>query len=175
LFSVVEQHPYEYRGYAVGEYLSLGDKGKPLSKGEIVKASHDAAISFLDMNSNGLETRIGENLGPDSRKFSGGEKQRLGLASLFFPRGARIIIADEPSAALDAENEKKIMGKLMEAARNGATVIIVSHRYANLLDADKIFFFDKGRIIEEGTHHELVKQNGEFARLFRIEREKYSL
>ena len=103
--------------------------------------------------------------------FSGGEEQKIVISRVFY-KPCHIIIMDEPSSALDPIAEYELNQKMMDAAHQ-KTVIFISHRLSTTRNADKIFMLEKGRIIEEGTHDELIALNGKYAEMFNMQAEKY--
>jgi subfamily B ATP-binding cassette protein MsbA len=139
--------------------------GKPqASHEEIVRAARLAnADEFIDRMPDGYETMIGER----GVTLSGGQRQRITIARAII-RNSPILILDEPSAGLDAESEKLVfdaLDKLME----GKTSIVIAHRLATVRRADVIFVVDGGRVVEQGTHDELLKRAGLYARLYELQ------
>jgi subfamily B ATP-binding cassette protein MsbA len=139
--------------------------GKPnASREEIVRAARLAnADEFIDRMPDGYDTMIGER----GLTLSGGQRQRVTIARAII-RNAPILILDEPSAGLDAESEKLVfdaLGNLME----GKTSIVIAHRLATVRSADVIFVIDQGRVVEQGTHDELLAQNGLYSRLYELQ------
>ena len=115
--------------------------------------------------SDGVNTLINE----DSTNISGGERQRLALAiNLVSPK--EIYIFDEATSNIDVESEEIIMDRIIELAKSH-TVILVSHRLANVVKADKIYYLESGQIVEEGTHDELIKLDKNYANLFNNQKE----
>ncbi|WP_406865006.1 ABC transporter ATP-binding protein [Streptomyces sp. HUAS MG47] len=104
--------------------------------------------------------------------LSGGEWQRVAVARAFMRRDADMMILDEPSSGLDAAAEQEIHDSLREL-RAGATVLVISHRLSTLRDADRIVVLGEGRVAESGTHAELLDQEGEFARLWKLQAAGY--
>ena len=118
-----------------------------------------------------IETMMTKEFDDDGLVLSGGESQKIALARAFY-KDAGIIILDEPSSAMDPISEYKMNQNMMVAAK-GKTVIMISHRLSTVIDADRIYYFEKGEIEEQGTHKELMKQNGKYAAMFRLQADAY--
>jgi ATP-binding cassette subfamily B protein len=139
--------------------------GSPEASDEAVReaARKAAAQDFIESASAAFTAPIGER----GITLSGGERQRLAIARAIL-RGAPVLLLDEATSALDAENEILVQGAL-EELKAGRTTLIIAHRLATVLSADRILVMDSGRIVEEGTHASLVGKDGLYARLARLQ------
>lgn len=136
---------------SIGYNIAYGDNTK--SEKELWDAINMANLgSFIQSLPKGLETKVGER----GIKLSGGQKQRLAIARAFM-KDAPIIIFDEATSSLDSESERLIQKSLWKLAKN-RTTIIIAHRLSTIKKVDRIVVFDKGGIVEEGTHEELQKK-----------------
>ena len=108
-------------------------------------------------------------------ELSGGQWQRVALARAFFAvrHGARVLVLDEPTASLDVRAEARFFTELM-ALTGDVTTIIISHRFSTVRNADIIVTLDKGRVIEQGTHQELLRRGGRYAEMFRVQAERFT-
>lgn len=118
---------------------------------------------FISKLPNGIETNIGDR----GLTLSGGERQRLAIARALLSN-PDILIFDEATSALDSESEKIVQSAINDSLQN-KTAIIVAHRLATILDCDKIFVFDKGKLVEQGTHKELLEKNSVYKNLYNIQ------
>ncbi len=125
---------------------------------EAARMAH--AHDFIEGFEDGYETLVGER----GSRLSGGQRQRIAIARAFL-KDAPIIVLDEPTSALDAESEHQIQAAL-EGLSKGRTVIIIAHRFSTIQHADRIFVFDDGAIIAQGTHQELYQSNPLYTSLY---------
>ncbi|MGV0812544.1 ABC transporter ATP-binding protein [Mycolicibacterium boenickei] len=133
---------------------------------EIVEMAKLAnAHEFISAMPQGYDSPVGER----GLTLSGGQRQRIGIARALI-RDSPILILDEPTAALDAESEHLVMSALQRLMRD-RTVITIAHRLSTIRDANKIVVLEEGRVVEEGTHDELLKAGGRYADLHRIQYE----
>jgi ATP-binding cassette subfamily B protein len=121
------------------------------------------AQAFLAALPQGLDTPLGER----AKTLSGGQRQRLAIARALV-RGAPILLLDEATSALDAENERLVQRALHDAM-SGRTTLVIAHRLATVLKADRIVVMDAGRVVDEGTHAELSARGGLYARLAKLQ------
>lgn len=130
------------------------------SREEVIKAARAAnAWDFIEQLPNGLDTPIGEN----GAKLSGGQRQRLAIARALL-KNAPILILDEATSALDTESERQVQAALAVLMKN-RTTLVIAHRLSTIEHADFILVVDQGRIVETGTHDELVRAAGYYANL----------
>ena len=134
------------------------------------KAGFTEKLSDL---SAGLDTQLTKEFHEDGAVFSGGEAQKVAIARVF-AGNSQVLILDEPSSALDPLSEYHVNHSMLEAAAD-KTVIFISHRLSTTKAADTIFMMEHGRIIERGSHEELMAQNGKYAEMFRLQSKNYSL
>ncbi len=133
---------------------------------EIVEMAKLAnAHEFISEMPQGYDSPVGER----GLTLSGGQRQRIGIARALI-RDSPILILDEPTAALDAESEHQVMSAL-QRLMDGRTVITIAHRLSTIRDADKIVVLEEGRVVEEGSHTELLAAGGRYAELHRIQYE----
>lgn len=159
-YSVVFQDVLLFDG-TIMDNIRLGNKNA--TDDEVIKAAKLANCdSFVSNLPNGYMTTIGEN----GKLLSGGEKQRISIARAII-KDAPIVLLDEVTSALDIQNENLIQKAVSHITRN-KTVIVIAHKLNTIKDCDNILVFDKGKIVEQGTHEELLKQNGYYKKLYDI-------
>jgi ATP-binding cassette subfamily B protein len=141
--------------------------GRPgASEAEVIGAARAAHIhEFIESLPLKYDTAVGER----GLKLSGGEKQRVAIARALL-KNPPILIFDEATSALDSKAERAIQAELERIAR-GRTALVIAHRLSTVMDADQILVLDHGRIVERGTHGELLAAQGEYARMWALQRE----
>ena len=169
LFSAVFQE-FSILDATINENITLEDDAtNPERVWEVIsKAGLEVKVKNLP---DGLNTIIGKKIYEKGVLLSGGEEQRLILARALY-KDAPILLLDEPTAALDPIAENDIYHKY-NSMTNGKTSVFISHRLASTRFCDRILLLDKGRIIEEGTHDSLILSNGEYAKLFNVQKKYY--
>ena len=148
----------------VRENIALGDVEAVADDDAVMRAAAQAgADEFIEQLPEGYDNMLGRWF-EGGRQLSGGQWQRLALARLYF-RGGSVLIFDEPTAALDADAEFEVIETLRAHARERIT-IIVSHRFSTVRMAERIVVLERGKVIESGTHDELLELSGVYARMF---------
>ncbi|VVT06263.1 ABC transporter transmembrane domain-containing protein [Rhizobium sp. EC-SD404] len=159
--AIVPQDVTIFQG-TVRDNIAFGRPGA--SEGDILAAAKAAhADIFVAALPEGYDTMVGER----GITLSGGQRQRIAIARAIL-KDAPILILDEATSALDAESEQLVQ-QALERLMEGRTTLVIAHRLATVLKADRIVVMDRGRIVEEGTHRNLVERNGIYARLARLQ------
>ena len=158
---LVQQDVYLFDG-TIGENIAYGKPGATTE--EIAEAARRANIdTFIESLPQGYDTVVGER----GSRLSGGQKQRVAIARVFL-KNPKILILDEATSALDNESEEAVQESLEELAR-GRTTIIIAHRLSTIKHADEIATVEHGRVVERGTHEELLARGGTYARYYRMQ------
>lgn len=139
--------------------------GRPEAGNTEIEAAAKAALAeeFILKLQDGYDTQVGER----GVTLSGGQRQRIAIARAIL-RDAPILLLDEATSALDAESETLVQ-EALEHLMQGRTTLVIAHRLATVLKADRILVMDGGRIVEEGTHKSLVAKGGIYARLAKLQ------
>ena len=169
-FSVVLQDFMHYH-LTVRENIGFGQIDCLEDEARIRKAAERGqAAEVIEQLPKGLDTVLGREF-PEGVEISGGEWQKVAIARGFM-RQAEILILDEPTAALDVKSEYALYQKFAEIVR-GRTALFISHRLSTVRMADRIVVVEKGQMIEEGTRESLMAEEGQYARLFAMQAERY--
>ena len=147
---------------SAADNIRFGREGA--SAAQIAEAALDAqAHSFISALPKGFESIVGEH----AKTLSGGQRQRLAIARALV-RDAPILLLDEATSALDSENERLVQ-QALKRAMVGRTTLVIAHRLATILEADRIVVMEAGRVVEEGRHTDLILRNGLYARLAELQ------
>ena len=156
----------------VGENIGVGDVAHFDARvQQVVAAEKGMAHPFIDEMDKGYDTQLGRWF-KDGRELSGGQWQKIALSRAFMRKQADILVLDEPTSAMDAEAEAKIFDHFREVTQK-QMAILISHRFSTVRMADQIVVLEKGKIIERGSHEELMQSNGKYAHLFAIQAKGY--
>ncbi|MBN9083706.1 MAG: ABC transporter [Rhizobiales bacterium 62-17] len=159
--ALVPQEPVIFSG-TIADNIRYGRENAP-QEAIVDAARRAAADEFIRVMPQGYQARVGER----GVTLSGGQKQRLAIARAIL-RDAPVLLLDEATSALDAENERLVQAAL-ENIMGSRTTIVIAHRLATVLKADRILVMEDGRIVEEGSHAALVARGGLYARLARLQ------
>ena len=159
--------------FQVGENIGVGDVPRiDDAERQADAAQKGMAAPFIDELPQGYETQLGRWF-KDGRELSIGQWQKVALSRAFMRSDADILVLDEPTAAMDAEAESRIFERLV-ALTQDQLAILISHRFSTVRMADEIVVLEKGRLIERGTHEQLMEEAGEYARLFTLQAQGYT-
>jgi ATP-binding cassette subfamily B protein len=156
----------------VGENIGMGDVAALTDEDRWeIAAERGQASEFIEDLSEGFATQLGRwfNRG---QELSGGQWQRIALARAFMREQAEILVLDEPTSSMDAETEIQIF-EHFRALTHDKIVILISHRFSTVRQADTIAVMEQGTVIEQGSHVELMAKNGRYARLFELQASAY--
>ena len=143
-------------------YGAVGQDG--IDRGRVIEALEAANLSNLIKElPNGIDSEIGDN----GNRLSGGQRQRLAIARAIY-KDAPILILDEATSALDSESERQVQ-EALERLMEGRTTLVIAHRLSTIEHADRIVVLENGKIIENGSHKDLIQQDGMYANLHRIQ------
>ncbi|MDC0933931.1 ATP-binding cassette domain-containing protein, partial [Gammaproteobacteria bacterium] len=137
---------------------------EPIDRDAVIEAARNAhALEFIDQLPQGIDTQIGDDAG----MLSGGQRQRIAIARALFD-DAPILVLDEATSALDSESELHIQ-EALSTLMQGRTTFVIAHRLSTVESADRILVMQDGKIIESGSHKELIAQEGHYAYLYNIQ------
>jgi ATP-binding cassette subfamily B protein len=157
----VGQDVFLFHG-SVRENIAIGKPGA--SEAEIIAAAKAAhAHEFVSGFPNGYDTPVGER----GAQLSGGERQRIAIARALI-KNSQIILLDEATASLDSESERLVQ-EALDTLMRGRTTLVIAHRLSTIERANRIVVLDRGRVVESGTHGELLSRGGVYERLYRIQ------
>ena len=169
--SVLFQDYNTYSVLTLKENIFLGESDEELNMEKIKMAAEKANVgSFISSYKNGYDQVLSEKFKGGTRP-STGQWQKIAIARFFY-RNSPVVIFDEPTASIDAVSESEIFGQIYGFFKN-KTVIIISHRFSTVRNADKIYVLDKGKIVEGGSHKELMKLKGKYYKAFNIQAKGY--
>ncbi|MEU2285072.1 ABC transporter ATP-binding protein [Streptomyces sp. NPDC013178] len=153
--------------------VAVGRSSAPLTEDRLSTAIGEAGAEDVVADlPRGLDTLLARNFS-GGHELSGGQWQRLGIARAAYRRG-RILIVDEPTAALDARAELEVFEKIRALADGGQTVVLITHRLASVRHADLVHVLDQGRLVESGTPDELLAKGGVYAELYALQAEQFA-
>jgi len=159
---IVEQEPFLF-SCSIRDNITYGVH-RSVTEEEIIEAAKEAAIHDVIMEfKNGYDTLVGER----GVTLSGGQKQRLAIARTLLIN-PRILIMDDSTSSVDLETEVQIRAAL-EGLMANRTTFIIAHRIQSIMNADQILVFDQGKIVQKGTHNELIKQPGIYQDIYEIQ------
>ncbi|MGW4116189.1 ABC transporter ATP-binding protein [Actinosynnema sp. NPDC004786] len=157
------------------ENIALGAAHVPVDRAVVLRAAERAGIAdALLALPDGLDTPLSRAY-PGGTDLSGGQWQRIAIARALYAleAGARVLVLDEPTAALDVRAEVAFFDRFVELTR-GVTSLLISHRFSSVRRADHIVVVDGGRVVERGSHDELIAARGHYARLFALQAERFA-
>ena len=157
---LVSQEPVLFNR-SIKENIEYGDNERQVSMEEVVAAARMANIhQFVSALPEGYDTKVGNR----GSQLSGGQKQRVAIARMLL-RNPRILLLDEATSALDAESEK-VVHEALDRAQKGRTSITIAHRLSTIKNSGQIYVVEKGRIIEHGTHDQLISMRASYFKLW---------
>ena len=158
--------------FTVGENIGVGDvQHLEAEKQWTTAADKGTATPFIDSLPEGFQTQLGKWF-RGGQELSGGQWQKVALSRAFMRQDADLLVLDEPTSAMDAEAETKIFDQFRVATKN-QMAILISHRFSTVRRADKILVLAAGKVVEYGTHEELLAQQGRYAQLFQMQAAGY--
>jgi ATP-binding cassette subfamily B protein len=169
-FGAVFQDFVKYQ-LPIKENVGIGDVDRMDDAGAVARAVTKAGADSLVDKVGGVDTMLGGWF-EEGQELSGGQWQKLALARGFMRDDAEVLVLDEPTAAVDARAESELFEKIKELAKN-KTAFLISHRFSTVRMADRILVLENGKVLEEGSHDELVARGGKYAQLFALQAKGY--
>ncbi len=171
MFGIIFQDFGRY-AVTVGENISFGDLSLTPSHDSLMEAARQSnADGFIEKLPQGIDTPLTRQFERTGSELSGGQWQKLAIARAFYSR-SDILVLDEPTASLDPLAEQEIFNEF-DRLRSGKMSIFVSHRLSSATTAGQIIVLEGGRVVEKGTHKELMEQKGKYYNLFSVQAKRY--